>query len=491
MTLASGTRVKVKLTRERTPGTKPAGVGTATTNVAVDKTGAAAGFARITDGASGFVTKGYYPGQWVKTAGFTTTANNGWWRVISVAAGTLTVADVNDAMADEVADVSQSVQISMQSLRLIERNPEGAKETLQSEEVRSTRQIKDLRHGFNSVGGTLSGELSLKNFDDLIELAMAAAFAWEQPDTGATTLTAGTGSAGTGTFSRGSGSFITDGFRPGDIVQSSGFSTSENNGTWRVLTVAATLLTVYDPTDAITGEAGGGDERVQLIGERCDIGQTLAAFFVERSYEDIGIHERSSGVALNQMTVRVEPRRIVNIAFDLIGMSFERPSTSSEQNSAVNKATYGSSPFSAFEGQLFEGASLVAVVTSFNVQVANNRSLEGVVGSKYSPDVFEGDSVVTGEMVSFVQDEVLMAKFYDEEESSLWCKLDDIDGSNFVNFVLPRIKYTGKGTNPPQRGPVPNSMPFQALETDANSTSGGTIETCFSIQRSNLRSEDS
>lgn len=46
------------------------------------------------------------------------------------------------------------------------------KETLQSDEVRSDRQIADFRHGNKSVGGDISGELIYGAFDDLLEATL-------------------------------------------------------------------------------------------------------------------------------------------------------------------------------------------------------------------------------------------------------------------------------------------------------------------------------
>lgn len=47
------------------------------------------------------------------------------------------------------------------------------KETIQSEELRSDRQISGFKHGNKQVGGDVSIELSLGSFDDLLELRCA------------------------------------------------------------------------------------------------------------------------------------------------------------------------------------------------------------------------------------------------------------------------------------------------------------------------------
>lgn len=65
-----------------------------------------------------------------------------------------------------------------------------------------------------------------------------------------------------GTFTRLSGSFITDGFRPGMTVVFTGFTNGGNNATKVISTVTATVITVTDTT-GLVDETGGGDERAR------------------------------------------------------------------------------------------------------------------------------------------------------------------------------------------------------------------------------------
>lgn len=70
-------------------------------------------------------------------------------------------------------------------------------------------------------------------------------------------------SASANTFTRISGSFITDGFVIGDVVKAKGFSNAGNNKYYKVTVVAETVITV-DGTDfdglELVDETGSGDE---------------------------------------------------------------------------------------------------------------------------------------------------------------------------------------------------------------------------------------
>lgn len=73
------------------------------------------------------------------------------------------------------------------------------------------------------------------------------------PDLGATTTD----------FTRATGSFITDGFQVGDLIETSGFSNSGNNGTFEVTAVTALALTVV--TTLIVETAGAGRLLVRYL----------------------------------------------------------------------------------------------------------------------------------------------------------------------------------------------------------------------------------
>jgi hypothetical protein len=82
----------------------------------------------------------------------------------------------------------------------------------------------------------------------------------------ATTIDTGSGgvsinvAAGTGTFTRATGSYVTDGFEPGDFVTFSGFANGGNNVTKVIASVTATAITVTS-TSGLVNETGSGDER--------------------------------------------------------------------------------------------------------------------------------------------------------------------------------------------------------------------------------------
>lgn len=483
MTQASGAQVSLRFVREAVRGVTPAGVTTPVTNVEAEATGAGgAGFSMFKRASGSWITDGFVPGQWVRAAGFAAGANNTAWKVAAVSALDLEVYDPTDALVDEAPEAGQNVRIVFTEFRATGRNVNLEKATLESAEVRTDGLESDVRHGFNRVVGNPGYELSSESFDDPLEALFGRP--WESVTT-VSGVNIGI-NQGTKIIDRASGSFVTDGYRPGDIVRTTGFANSVNNADWQVLTVAALSLTVADPDNAIITEAAAGGRTVAYPGKRLDLGTLLPTFTVERVFADVSQYEVFRGVAIAQASFEVQPEALVGGTMDLLGMIAEAVA-SSPKTSADPYPRPTTAPFAAFDGRMYEGGSLIAVATGLTFTVNRNRSLAAVIGSKYSPDVFQGIAQLAGTLTAFFENATMLNKFRNENNSSMYLKMQDpTTATVFMTFVFPKVKYVGGQMDPPPTGPVPISMPFRALVATGLAVAGGTTRnTSMSIQRSN------
>ena len=350
---------------------------------------------------------------------------------------------------------------TMKVLRATSRNINPAKNTLESAEVRSHRQVQDFRHGFESVGGNLGFELAMEDYDDMIAGVLADAFA-AGASSGTVTMDVDDTAK---TFTRSTGSFVTDGFEAGQYATFSGFSNSGNNGTFFITDVTATVLTVLDPNDALTTETGGGDEAVSVDGQVCKVGSTLDTFTIERGLLDLGKYQVFRGVAINQLSLSIQPDSIVTATLDMLGMDSDDFVGTSLDGTPTQPQN--NSPFDAFTGEGIEGGAVYSILTGINFSINNQRSVESRLFSSTSPDVFEGTAMITGDMTAYFEDETLFSKFKAETETSLAIKLDAPDGSNFHAIYFPRIVYNAANMDPPQNGPIIVNFTFQAkYDTD-------------------------
>lgn len=359
----------------------------------------------------------------------------------------------------------------MTFLRVTGKNVNLQKNTIRSAEVRSDRQSAALRHGFNQVVGAPGFELSLSAFDDLIQGAMSGT--WAAVSTAASQDIAVAATTTTAVMSRTAGSFLTDGYEVGMLVLFTGLIATGNDQQSRITALSADGLDMTveaaDGATSYTTEVADSDETCAAIGEVCKIGSTLRTYTIERGFTDVDQYQIFKGCAVNQMSVQIQPEQMVGGSFDLLGMSAE-PMAQTARDASITAAPTND-PMSAFEGQLSEGGAESSVVTGMNFTLNNNRSLEAVVGDKFSPDVFEGTAMITGEATVFFENETLFNKFVNETISSLSVQMDDLNGTDFIVVGFPAIKYTGGDMDPPQQGPVPITMPFEAQvsATTANS----------------------
>ena len=118
------------------------------------------------------------------------------------------------------------------------------KETYESNEIRTDRQVADFRHGVRSAAGTLNGELSPATYSDFMGSIVGKDFATAPS---ATTVSVTIAASGTlYTVTRAAGSYITDGFQVGMVVRLSvGTLNAANiNKNLLIASMTATVLTV-------------------------------------------------------------------------------------------------------------------------------------------------------------------------------------------------------------------------------------------------------
>ena len=205
------------------------------------------------------------------------------------------------------------------------------------------------------------------------------------------------------------------------------------------------------------------------------MGNTLKTFTVERRFTGLSLYEVYKGVTVNTAEIRITPEEIVGGTFNLLGMSDGTPSGTSLD--AAPDAVTTTSPFDSFNGSISEGGGAIATVTGVTLNLNLNRQLSPVLMSKYSPDVFDGVSMLTGTMSAFFESHALLTKFRAETVSTLSIVLNDPDGVNTMTLLLPRIKYTGNNKDPQGTGGVIQEMPFEALYDSTEAT-------CFKLTRS-------
>ena len=366
---------------------------------------------------------------------------------------------------------------SAQVLRRVSSSLNLTKDVFTSNEVRSDQQVFDLRHGVRRVAGGIQGELSTQSWDDFIEAALRGT--WASGGTGGNanlTSLAVSGSA----FVAGGGSFITQGFKVGDVVRLSGFSHANVGKNFRITALTALNMTVFPAPAAMTAQT---TFTIAVAGKKVTTGVQKRSFTIEQNYPDSDFSELFLGCRIGSMSLGLPPSGMATVGFDFQGKD--------GQNLAAPSAPYFASPtaqtatgiLAGLNGSLLIDGAASAIVTGLDLQVQNNLSSQPVVGANTVPEIFYGRTVITGNVSVFLEDENFMNVFLNEEEIDIVAQLDAAGSTDFMCVAVNRVKFTGASKTVGPDGGVIVQFPFQALlKTGAANYDSSTLV----IQRSNV-----
>lgn len=367
-----------------------------------------------------------------------------------------------------------------QRLRRVSSTLALAKDAFTSNEVRSDQQVFDARHGTRRVQGQLQGELSTQTFDDFLEAVMRGTWTAgvSASNTQFTSLTV-SGSA----FQIGGGSWITQGFKVGDVIRLSGFTHANVAKNFRITALTATAATVTPSPAAMTSQATFS---VAVQGKKLLNGSGIRSFTFEQNYPDIDISELYTGCRIGEMAIQLPPSGIATVSTTIVGQN--------GQNLASPNAPYFTNPgaetttgvLAGVNGSLVVDGAASAVITGLDFSINCNLSSTPVVGANTVPDVFYGRSVITGNVSAYLESESLLNVFTDEEEIDIIAQIDAAGAApaDFLCFRFHRVKFTGISKTVGPDGGVVASFPFQAL---LRTGGAGTVydQSTAVIQRSN------
>ena len=371
-----------------------------------------------------------------------------------------------------------------QYLRRVESTLDLEKETYQSNEIRSDGQVADFRHGVRSVKGGIKGELSVGTYNDFFAAALRKDFA-VAGTTGAVIVIAVTG---TGTaYTRSAGSFITDGFKLGDVVSASGFTEANNNSHYGMITtLTATVMTVASLDGVVlTDEIEGDTVTLAIVGKKtlaATTGQTDDSFSFEHWFSDIAQSELYTGNKVESVKIGLPPSGMATIDLGFMGKA--RTNDTSEY--LTTPTASGSDPVLAgVNGFVYVDGVAVALITGMDFDINTNLTADPVVGSDEYPFIFRGRVLVSGNMSVYFQDATFRDYFDNESEVAIYAVFKGASTANtdFTSFIFPRIKAGGSSKDDGEKGII-QSVPFTALLNTAGGTGTTTDNTTIAIQDS-------
>lgn len=354
------------------------------------------------------------------------------------------------------------------------------KESYQSDEIRTDYQMADFRHGVRSAEGSLSGEFSPGSYADLFAAALARDFTAGVSITGAAINTAAAGDLYT--LTRGAGSFLTDGFRVGNVVRitaASGLNADHLNKNLLIVSLTATVATVKVLNGSTLTVPGTGTAvSMSVAGKKTFVpqtGHTSDSFTVEEWYNNISQSEVYTGCKVNTVGISIPSTGMTTLDFGFMGKDLASTGTTQYFSSPTAQSTSG--VFAGVNGTVIFNGVPVAVITDASININRNISNATVLGSNSIAEVFDGRCIVDGSLSLYFTDAVARNAFKDETEVSIVFTLTTGNTANadFVSITLPRVKLNSFTKDDGEQGIVA-STDFQAL-LNASSANGGEVTT--------------
>lgn len=353
-----------------------------------------------------------------------------------------------------------------QELRRVTSTLTLTKDTYQSEEINTARQVSDMRHGVERVTGEITGELSPVTYFPLYEAAFRATkvATFARSNTEFTNVAA---DITTSKFTVGASTWATQGFRVGDVIRFSGMSDTDNNAR-NFLIYALTGVDAF-VTPAPDTMAADAAFTVDRIGTKIVIpatGHVKRLWAFEHYYQDIDETDLFTECRVTGASWQLPATGLVQTTIPIMGR-------------AMTQFLAGASPFftsptaagtdgitAAVNGKIVHQGAVIGTVTGINFALATAVDAPAVVGQKFVAGILLGRSVVTGQLTALLNSSSpVKAAFLNETEVEILVMVTTTSAANspFIAFSMPRVKLSSAATPLQGEAGVLITADFQAL----------------------------
>lgn len=368
-------------------------------------------------------------------------------------------------------------------IRRVTANFNLAKETYESNEIRTDYQVADMRHGVRSAEGSLNGEFSPGSYTEFIQGVMARDFTTGTAVTGLTVTIAASGDLFT--ITRSAGSWVTDGIFVGNVIRLTGGTLNAANVGNNLLVVQVTALAltvrVLSSTplvpqatiSSVTATVQGKQTYAPLAGHTDD------SFTIEEFYSDIAQSEVYTGMKVGSMAMQLPATGLVTVDFSFLGKNLAQTGTTQYFTSPTAASANGI--FAAVNGAVIVNGVPTSLITSADITVERGLEAAQTIGTNFAADVFTGRIRITGNFSTYFQDGAFRNYFDQEQTVSLVIALTtgNAKDAGVVSIVLPKVKI-GSATKDDGEMGIIQQHSFSALLNDV--TTAGLPATSVLIQ---------
>ena len=329
-----------------------------------------------------------------------------------------------------------------------------AKESVQSEVIRSDRMRDSVLEVGYSAGGDINFELAYGSFDDFLAVLMSSA--WSTP------LAIAGNAAVDGTLEKytAAASFFDD-VVVGQWIKVAGFHETANNGIKRVTAKAVDGST-------ITVDSNLTEEHTEIItmtGSYIRNGTTKKSVLLEKRFTDLTTPEYVyyNGMRIGSMALDITAMQAITGSFAFTGKS-----------SVMSHSTVGGSDVAASAAVPMTASAnvgtiekdydaLATALRSISMTVNNNPRRQMQIGSTAAAGIGLGFFEVTGTIQAYFEDSSLYDLLTGHTAVSLGWHCTDTDG-NVLIFTIPSLYFmSGDPTAPSGNDDVMLPLEFAAI----------------------------
>lgn len=312
------------------------------------------------------------------------------------------------------------------------------------------------RHGSHVVQGSYNADLSIGSFDEIFEAVMRGTWSASTTVSDGDSLGALSVSSSVVTFATG-GLAALGKPKVGDILTcTAGLAAGDLNKRLRVTAATDTTMTLerLDGT-AITNVAGPTGTYSFTRHKKLIQGVTRRAFTIEEHEIDIDASEVYDFCRFSRFDLSVAADGMAQVTFGVVGRT-------------ASALTGGSAPYftgetlattlglAAPQAKLKIGSSTLVDITDFQLSVDLRAAAQPVVGSNFTPDVFDNTAQLTARITGLRQDFARFTDFLNEAQLELHLYFAENENApeDFINFAATNLTLAN-----PQKSPVGQDGP--------------------------------
>lgn len=321
-------------------------------------------------------------------------------------------------------------------LQIIDFSSESLKKdvnTLEDDSIDSGEQTVNAKQAGVGASGDINMNMKMDNDDIFMEGLMKEEFSVQN-----ITLDGISAVASTNTLEMATGDF-TSILSLGQFIKPAGFSQNNFNRPVKIIEIAplSIKLVGIDLVDETP-------VNVTFKGKTIKNGTTLKSFSIEKKFKDKNgsdVFFAYKGACINSLSLAMPTEDKITETFNVLAKDEESPDVSI--GTGYNQSVAGNMLDSANNlVYVLMGNSEIVPASISNLNIENNLRMQKGVGSKYLQGVGKGKQKISGTMELYFDDKTIYEKFKNNSEDSLDIVIQEEDGSKWIVFSLPNIKYT-------------------------------------------------